>query len=1305
MRAVSLRLRREMSKAQFRAATRLLTAAILLLAATSAPRLTAGPVLAPRDGPIDHPQAIVAGDFNRDGREDLIVADFEAGVLQVLVNQGNGRFVPIASGPVLVGAATFSNPTSGPFGLQVVDLNPNDADSDGVLNASDNCPNVPNADQANTSTEFPGKSGDACNVGNDLNHDGIIDKTHDTPKDSDGDGVPDFDFNTEILDNCPLTYNPLQEDSNHDGVGDACQTSPDLVVVVTSQSGFNSIGAVRIRMNDGSGGFAARPTYLTGTGPGQALVTDITGDGIPDLLITDSVTGLMQYLPGTGDGNFNHQSILHPSNDAANQAQGMAASDIDGDGDQDVLVANRGEATLALLRNDRGILPGTGPTALFPTDIRPTALVTGRVDGDAIDDVIVLSQGSDTMVCSGGTNQGQSCNADTDCPPLNSGNTCAGEDGSVQVFSGARPGSPAALVPHPLIPLGNGHRPTAGLLRDLDGDGKTDLVVTDFSGGQVLVFQGNGDGTFGAPAALGPPAGQPFALTFVNLFGTDPSDLAVVDFRDNRIDLYQHTGGLTYTKLLPPASAWADTSAMAVMGADALVAFDVTLMNRDTGRLDILSGIGNTSFRPSTSTVLSPPLAANAQAETFHIADFRQDGRPDIAILDTQNNVTIVTNEQTAGFVQRGTYAISSGSVTAVSPTGMLGTASTASIADYDGDGIPNVLDDCPTVYNPPDLSQPCPPVDGCTVPLLPAAAAVCTGRDPTTGQCDTDCNGIGDACQLLAPYPACTELDEDEDLRPDYNPLSLTRNAAGLLDFDNDTVANAVDNCPTTANPTQVDTDHDGHGDACDNCPTVPNPDQADSDLDGIGDACDPVVGGTSTDIDGDGIPQAIDNCPGIYNPGQEDNDHDNVGNACIIEAAMDNCPAASNTTQADGDGDGVGDACATPPLDLYIPDPGAGTVFVLSGNGVGGFRPPAATLNGFTAPTAVQSGHLSLSCSQAFPTFCGARTDPDLVVGDRGGAGTADDALTVLVRNGTTLTATGPVPVALEDSTEGFHAELLLAADQPVCPLSGTSVNPSLRFNPESKGDLVVAVSPADSTLSPFLVSNMDALTPGASPLIRPPAFQAPLPVPAPLRQALFADVNQDGMKDLIAVSSAPGVNPQTLVTVYIALGNGLFYTDPTLNPAPLPFETTLAGEENINLLTDNFFPDLVLFETRDEAPFSLLNVIGERADIDGSGRVDGFDLALLASAFGSVRGEDFTLLPDGTLLQSGTGGARVVVGTGAAVPGQDLPDTTGVCESATTILTSPRYGLPVDVNLDGVVDGKDLAYVAGAFGETLY
>lgn len=129
-----------------------------------------------------------------------------------------------------------------------------DSDGDGIPDAADNCPTVPNPGQADSDGDGIGDDCDNCkivfNPGQaDGDGDGIGDDCdncatianpgQDNPDgdlfgsacdncplvannsqlDGDGDGVGDD------CDNCPADPNPLQEDANGNGIGDACETS------------------------------------------------------------------------------------------------------------------------------------------------------------------------------------------------------------------------------------------------------------------------------------------------------------------------------------------------------------------------------------------------------------------------------------------------------------------------------------------------------------------------------------------------------------------------------------------------------------------------------------------------------------------------------------------------------------------------------------------------------------------------------------------------------------------------------------------------------------------------------------------------------------------------------------------------------------------------------------------------------------------------------------------------------------------------------------------------------------------------
>ena len=92
-----------------------LTFCSLLVAIFLAPGIgfSAG-LLALKPGSIDHPLHLVAADFNQDGFDDLVIANFEGGIIYVLINQHDGTFLPQKDSPNQAGAASIID-ASPPF--------------------------------------------------------------------------------------------------------------------------------------------------------------------------------------------------------------------------------------------------------------------------------------------------------------------------------------------------------------------------------------------------------------------------------------------------------------------------------------------------------------------------------------------------------------------------------------------------------------------------------------------------------------------------------------------------------------------------------------------------------------------------------------------------------------------------------------------------------------------------------------------------------------------------------------------------------------------------------------------------------------------------------------------------------------------------------------------------------------------------------------------------------------------------------------------------------------------------------------
>ncbi len=124
-----------------------------------------------------------------------------------------------------------------------------DSDGDGLCDEEDNCPDISNPDQTDTDGDGYGDVCEPCDIGEPCD-DGEVCTINDVyvligsdcecqgtmpeQNDADGDGLCD------AIDNCVYTANPDQTDANNNGVGDACEETPDPELLCAF---FNAIQA------------------------------------------------------------------------------------------------------------------------------------------------------------------------------------------------------------------------------------------------------------------------------------------------------------------------------------------------------------------------------------------------------------------------------------------------------------------------------------------------------------------------------------------------------------------------------------------------------------------------------------------------------------------------------------------------------------------------------------------------------------------------------------------------------------------------------------------------------------------------------------------------------------------------------------------------------------------------------------------------------------------------------------------------------------------------------------------------------
>ena len=649
-----------------------------------------------------NPFSVTAADVNGDGRQDLAVANAGSNDVSVLLN----TTVPGAIAPSYAAASNFVVGT-GPSSVTATDANGDGRPDLAVANSNSNNVSVllnttaPGASTPsyiaaiNFSVGGPAASNPSSITAVDVNGDG----RPDLATDYEGGPTVSVLLNTTAPGASSASYavassfgvaassSVTSADVNNDG-------RPDLVAALRGAN-------VRVLLNTTAVGastasYAAPTTFFVGNSLHSVIATDVNGDGRPDLAVADTGNQNVSVLLNTTTPAAASIGFASPRSFAASgQTGSVTAVDVNNDGRPDLITANSDNGSSG--NNVSVLLNTTGPGASTPTyaaasnftaGTLPISVIGVDVNADGRSDLAVANYSSGTVsvllniTVPGATTPSNAVasNFTAGFGPHSVIAVDVNNDGRPDLAIANSNGNYVSVllnttVPGATIPgyatlstfdTGSSTLPLTVAAIDINGDGRPDLVTTNFSSNNLSVLLNTtapGASTASYAAASNLTAGAaPYWVTAADFNGDGRPDLAVANQAGNSVSVLLNTTALgATTPSFAAANNFAvDTQPESVTAAD---------FNGD-GRPDLVTGNRNNADvsvllnttapgAAAASFTLASNFAADAGSISVTVADLNGDGRPDVATANAfRSNVSVLLNRAAIFDISEGTGTI-----------------------------------------------------------------------------------------------------------------------------------------------------------------------------------------------------------------------------------------------------------------------------------------------------------------------------------------------------------------------------------------------------------------------------------------------------------------------------------------------------------------------------------------------------------------------------------------------------------------------------------------------------------------------